>query len=209
MTAIFKISFDSWLKKDCFVPHSEWKQNTNDINEVDIIKRYTVIKNMLLKGYHRSNMVAYWDILISMLMPNLLDIVIVATTSLRMTNNTLSKLIDKVSHMDYKRTWQGVPNALLLYLYNRYMVHAHDKHAYPNVHVLSISLPHCFHKVNMFSDIIVLNSSTIFQTYDLISCDTSCDCNYLSLHCLRKQKQKQNKTKLKIKSKKIKKTKRK
>jgi len=29
---------------------------------------------------------------------------VVATTSLRMTNSALSKLIDKVSHKDYKKT---------------------------------------------------------------------------------------------------------
>jgi len=66
---------------------------------------------------------------------------------------------------------------------------------YLNVHILSISLPYCFYKVNMFSDIIVLDSSTTFQTYDLISCDTSCDCSHVSFHCLRKQNWKSNQRK--------------
>ena len=82
------------------------------------------------------------------------------------------------------------------------MVCADDKYAYSNIYMLSISPSHHYYKINMLSDIIVLNSSTIFQTYDLISCDASCDCSHVPLHHLRK-------TKLKIKSKKIKKTKRK
>jgi len=51
----------------------------------------------------------------------------VATTSLRMTDNTLSKLIDEVSYKDYKRIQQKVPNAFLYYLHNIYMVHANYK----------------------------------------------------------------------------------
>ena len=39
-----------------------------------------------------------------------------ATTSLRITNRLLNKLIDEVSHEDYKRTWQEVPDKLLPYL---------------------------------------------------------------------------------------------
>ena len=61
-----------------------------------------------------------------------------ATTSLRMTNSILSKLIGEVSYGDYKRTQQKVPNALLPYLYNRYIVCTNDKYAYSNVHILSI-----------------------------------------------------------------------
>jgi len=53
--------------------------------------------------------------------------IILTTTSLRMTNNTLSKLIDKVSCWDHKRTWQGVLNAFLHYLYNTYMAYANNK----------------------------------------------------------------------------------
>ena len=42
---------------------------------------------------------------------------VVATTSLRTTNSALSKLIDKVSYENYKRTQQGVSNVFLHYLY--------------------------------------------------------------------------------------------
>ena len=52
----------------------------------------------------------------------------------------LSKLISRVSYRDYKRTWQEVLNRLLSYLYYTYMVYANDKYAYPNVHMLSMSL---------------------------------------------------------------------
>jgi len=55
-----------------------------------------------------------------------------------MTNSILSKLIGEVSYRDYKRTQQKVPNALLPYLYNRYMVCTNDKYAYSYVHILSI-----------------------------------------------------------------------
>ena len=134
MTTMSKVSFDPWLNKDHFLLfNSEQKQNKNDINEVDIVKRCTAIKNVLLKNYHRSNMVTHQDALIPILVPNFLDVVVMAITSLRMTNSTLSKLISKVSHIDHKRTWQEVPNALLFYLYNRYIVHAHDKYAYHNI----------------------------------------------------------------------------
>ena len=61
----------------------------------------------------------------------------------------------------------------------------------------------------MFSDIIVLVSSTSFQTYDI----TSCDCGHVLLHYLlenkNKTKIKQKIKKRKIKSKKIDKKKRK
>jgi len=52
---------------------------------------------------------------------------VVATTSLRITNNILSKLIGEVSYRDHKKTWQEVLNAFLHYLYNTYMVCANDK----------------------------------------------------------------------------------
>ena len=52
---------------------------------------------------------------------------VVATTSLRMTNKLLSKLISEVFHGNYKKTQQGVPNELLLYLYYIYRVHTNDK----------------------------------------------------------------------------------
>ena len=113
---------------------------------------------------------------------------VVETISLRMTNSILSKLIDEVSHGDYKRTQQEVSNVFLPYLYNRYIVHANDKYTYPNVYTLSMSPPYCFHKVNMFPDIIVLNPSTTFQTYDFISCEISCNCSHVSLHHPRKRK---------------------
>ena len=61
---------------------------------------------------------------------------------------------------------------------------------------------HYYHKTNVFSDIIVLVSSTIFQTYNIISCDASCDYGHMSLHCLRKRKRKR-KRKNKIKKKEI------
>ena len=52
---------------------------------------------------------------------------VAATTSLRITNRPLSKLIDEVLYRNYKRTWQGVPDELLPYLYYTYMVCANDK----------------------------------------------------------------------------------
>ena len=61
------------------------------------------------------------------------------------------------------------------------MACANDKYIYPNVYVLFISLLYCFHKVNIFSNIIVLNSFTIFQIYNFISCDTSCDHGHIPL----------------------------
>ena len=64
------------------------------------------------------------------------------------------------------------------------MVCANDKH------ILSMSLLYYFYKINMFSDIIVLDPSTTFQTYDFISCDTLCDCGHMPLHCPRKIKTK-------------------
>ena len=139
MITMSKVSFDSWLNKDCFLPfYSKQKQNTNDINKVNIVKRCTAIKNMLLKSYYESNMVTYQDTLIPMLVPNLLNIVVIATTSLKITNSILSKLVGKVSYMDHKRTWQEVPNALLPYLYNKYIVYTHNKYAY--YHKMNYSL---------------------------------------------------------------------
>ena len=46
----------------------------------------------------------------------------------------------------------------------------------------SDSLPHYFHKINTFSDIIILDLSTIFQIYNFISCDILCDCGHMPLH---------------------------
>ena len=83
------------------------------------------------------------------------------------------------------------------------MVCANDKYAYTNIYMLFISLSYCFHKTNIFSNVIVLDFSTIFQTYDLISCDTSCDHSYVPLHHLRRKINKKIKIKSKIKSKKI------
>jgi len=120
----------------------------------------------------------------------------VATTSLRMTNSILSKLIGKVSCENYKRTWQGVPNTLLPYLYNRYMICANDKYTYSNVHMLFMSPPYHFHRVNIFYNIIVLDPSTIFQTYDFISCDISCDHRHMALHHSRKTKTKTKQNKI-------------
>jgi len=115
---------------------------------------------------------------------------IVVTTSLRIINSALSKLIGKVFYRDHKKTWQEVPNILLPYLYNRYIVCANNKYAYPNIYVLSMSPLHYSHKTNMFPAIIILNSSTIFQIYDLISYDTSCNHGHVPLHCLRELKNK-------------------
>jgi len=42
---------------------------------------------------------------------------VVTTTSLRTTNSVLSKLINKVSYENYKRTQQEVSNIFLHYLY--------------------------------------------------------------------------------------------
>ena len=60
-----------------------------------------------------------------------------------------------------------------------------------------MSLPYCFHKINIFSDVIILDSSTTFQTNNFISCDTSCDHSHILLHCLKKKETKQNKIKIK------------
>ena len=67
------------------------------------------------------------------------------------------------------------------------MVCANNKYAYFNIHMLFISLSYYFHKANIFSNVIVLDFSTIFQTYNLISCDISYDHNYMSLHHLRRK----------------------
>ena len=68
-----------------------------------------------------------------------------------------------------------------------------------------MSSPHCSHKANIFSNIIILDPSTTFQTYDLISCDTSCDCIHVPLHCSRELKEikTENKRKRIFKSRKI------
>ena len=47
-----------------------------------------------------------------------------------------------------------------------------------------MSLPYYYHKANMFLDVIVLVSSTTFQT---------CDCSHVSLHHPRKRKSKEKK----------------
>ena len=86
-----------------------------------------------------------------------------------------------------KKTQQGVPYKLLPYLYNTYMVHAYDKQSYPKVYMLFIGPPYYYHKINMFLDIIVLVSSTTFQTYNI----TSCDHGHMPLHYTRKTKTKE------------------
>jgi len=83
-----------------------------------------------------------------------------------------------VSHRNHKRIQQKSSDTLLFYLYNRYMVHV-NKYAYSNIYALSISLPYYFYKINMFPNITVLDLFTIFQTYNLISCDISCDCGHV------------------------------
>jgi len=42
----------------------------------------------------------------------------------------------------------------------------------------------------MFSDVIALVPSILFQTYDITSCDASCDHGHMPLHCPRKRKKK-------------------
>jgi len=41
------------------------------------------------------------------------------------------------------------------------------------------------HKINIFSDVIILDPITTFQTYDFILCDTSHNHNHVFLHCLK------------------------
>ena len=79
------------------------------------------------------------------------------------------------------------------------MVCTNDKYTYSNIHALFMSSPHCFHKVNIFSNIIVLNPSTTFQIYDFISCETSCNCSHVPLHYPRKRKRKKKKIENQIK----------
>jgi len=43
------------------------------------------------------------------------------------TNHALSSPIEQEFYENYKRTWQGVSNVLLFYLYYRYMVCVSDK----------------------------------------------------------------------------------
>jgi len=42
-------------------------------------------------------------------------------------NSALSNLIEQESHMNYKKTQQGVPDILLPYLYYRYMIYGGNK----------------------------------------------------------------------------------
>jgi len=39
----------------------------------------------------------------------------------------MSKSLNRILSRDYKRTWQGVSNVLVLYLYYRYMVYTNIK----------------------------------------------------------------------------------
>jgi len=45
----------------------------------------------------------------------------------KIVNSTLSKFISEVSHGNYKKTQQEVPNVFLLYIYYKYMIHASNK----------------------------------------------------------------------------------
>jgi len=63
--------------------------------------------------------------------------------------------------------------------------------------MLSMSLLYCYYKANIFPDIIILVSSTLFQIYDITLYNILCDCSHMSLHYLKEKK------KRKIKSKKI------
>ena len=50
---------------------------------------------------------------------------------------------------------------------------------------------------NYALNIIVLVSSTLFQTYDITLCDTSCDNSHMPLHCPKeKRKRKSNQIKI-------------
>ena len=69
------------------------------------------------------------------------------------------------------------------------MVCVINKYAYPDVHILSISPLYCFHKTNTFPNVIILDSLTTFQIYDLILCEISCDCDYIPLYCPRELKE--------------------
>ena len=75
------------------------------------------------------------------------------------------------------------------------MVCANNKYTYPNIHVLSMNPPHHSHKANIFLDIIILDPSTTFQTYDPISYNTSYDPSHVPFHCLRELKEKKKKKK--------------
>ena len=66
-----------------------------------------------------------------------------------------------------------------------------------------------YHKINTFPSIIVLVSSTLFQIYDITSCDASYDHSHMPLHHPRKEKEKENQKKRNIKSRKINEKKRK
>ena len=61
-------------------------------------------------------------------------------TSLKTTNNLLNKLISEIFYGDHKRTQQEVPNELLSYLYDIYMLGADDKYSHPKVYVLATSI---------------------------------------------------------------------
>jgi len=39
----------------------------------------------------------------------------------------MSKSLGRISSENHKKTWQGVSNVLLPYLYNRYIVYANNK----------------------------------------------------------------------------------
>ena len=57
--------------------------------------------------------------------------------------------------------------------------------------MLFMGLLHHYYKMNMFSNIIVLVSSTPFQTYNI----TSCDHGHMPLHHPRKDKRRKRKSK--------------
>jgi len=67
-----------------------------------------------------------------------------------MVNSTLSSLIEQEFYKNYKRTWQGVSNIFLYYMY-----------------------------------VIILVLSIMFQTYDITSCDISCNYSHMLFHCPR------------------------
>ena len=113
-------------------------------------------------------------------------LLVVVTTSLRMTNRLLSKLKNKVSYRDYKRTQQGVPNKLLSYLYDTYMVHTNNKYSYPKVHVPYINAPCVYYEVNMLLTCILTSFFLLLLPKSRLM--TLCDCSHILLYYPRKKK---------------------
>jgi len=74
-----------------------------------------------------SNLCNFYILFLNNLANLSADVPSIVTTHIKITNRPLSKLKSEVSYRDYKRTWQGVTDELLSYLYDTYMVHANNK----------------------------------------------------------------------------------